>query len=60
MDLNKYADVQASLENFKRVQKSVIWTKVLGHLSITPTGTVMTARSKYIDINVELVPTLQL
>ncbi len=30
-----------------------IWTEVLGHLIITPTGTL---HSKYIDINMEFVP----
>ena len=33
-----------------------MWTKVLGRLHITPTGTFMTSHSKSIGINMELVP----
>ncbi len=31
-----------------------IWTQVLGHLTITPIGTLMTLHSKYKDIDMEL------
>lgn len=35
-------------------QKNTIKTNLSGHLTITPTGTLMSLHSKYIDINMEL------